>query len=297
MRNMKPLRFKAIEIFDKKDIEVVTNNFLPYSDFNFVSLFSWGVNRSSGFALLDNHLIIKLRSYTEEGYIYSIVGSGDVSAAIDQLFNIQGLTRFELVPEEVAKTTNKYGLTHQRDEDDYVYDIHALLNMEGPGYKHFRRSLSNFASKNQSIKVNIRIINHRDEASKQAALELSRHWRKSKKRTFGEAANEYFAIRKALKFSEALGLRILGFYDHSNLIGFTVVELLGEWNILHFEKSNPGYPGLGAYVKYETFKYLAEQEGSYKLNYEQDLGIEGLREAKLALCPERFLTKYIIEKL
>ena len=36
-------KFKSIELSDKEDVEKITHKYPPYSDFNFVSMWSWDI--------------------------------------------------------------------------------------------------------------------------------------------------------------------------------------------------------------------------------------------------------------
>jgi len=59
---------------------------------------------------------------------------------------------------------------------------------------------------------------------------------------------------------------------------------------IHFEKFDPEVKGIGQVINWETAKALA---GTYKyVNREQDLGIEGLRQAKRSYSPEYVLNAF-----
>jgi hypothetical protein len=62
----------------------------------------------------------------------------------------------------------------------------------------------------------------------------------------------------------------------------------------HFEKFDPDKKGSAQIVNWETARHL---QNRYKyLNREQDLGMEGLRQAKLSYQPA-FLVKFLSTKL
>ena len=62
----------------------------------------------------------------------------------------------------------------------------------------------------------------------------------------------------------------------------------------HFEKFDPDKKGAAQLVNWETAKYL--QKRFKYLNREQDLGLIGLRQAKLSYQPE-FLVKFLVSTL
>ena len=64
--------------------------------------------------------------------------------------------------------------------------------------------------------------------------------------------------------------------------------------VVHFEKGDPKYAGV-----YQTInKLFVENEVSSKFNYinrEQDLGISGIRKAKLSYSPVQLIKKFNIK--
>ncbi len=289
------MRFKTVTIDDREKIYSIINKFDNYSDFNFVSLISWGVNNTSAVGYLGNNLVIRLRSYTDKGeYTYSIIGDDHIEDNIKLLFHSININRLDLVPEFVAHqiSSKNYIIEHDRDEDDYVYSISELINMDGSEYRKLRRSMSNFKSKNNFVPV-FRKIDNLSVDTKENILSLTKKWRHIRNRTFNDASSEYFAIRRALNLYNELGIQIWGAFNQDVLIGYTVTEVLGENAMIHFEKADTDIPGLGSYLKHITCENL-KKLGCVYLNYEQDLGIDGLREQKLSLNPTKFLKKYSV---
>ena len=82
-------------------------------------------------------------------------------------------------------------------------------------------------------------------------------------------------------------------YFNEELVGFVIFEVIGNYSILHFEKCDTRITGLGYFIKYQTINILKDL-GVKTLNYEQDLGILGLRQAKISMNPDTYLKKFSI---
>ena len=82
--------------------------------------------------------------------------------------------------------------------------------------------------------------------------------------------------------------------EGERVLGFTVAEtLFDNTAVVHFEKANAGIPGV-----YQALNqmFCREYLGDYDfVNREQDLGIEGLRKAKLSYYPDHLIKKYTVK--
>lgn len=56
-------QFKKLELADKKDIEKFTSKFPPYSDFNFVSMWSWDIRGEMRVSQLNGNLVVRFTDY------------------------------------------------------------------------------------------------------------------------------------------------------------------------------------------------------------------------------------------
>ncbi len=290
--------FKTFNIKVLEQLSSFISQYPIYSDFNLVSLITWGVNDSVQYSFINNNLLISLRDYTTEQRSYSLLGSTEIDKTLSCIFKLDAINALERVPESVVKlisNKNNFIIEHQRDEDDYVYNLKNVTGMNGPEYRNYRRKLSTFQKNIQIIPV-LKKIAVDDQTNLKKILNLTKKWRNIREKTFQESSLEYYAIRRALHYGDKLPIDIWGLFDKEDLLGFIITQNIHKYTILHFEKANTTIPGIGAYLKHQVFLKLY-LSGQRYLNYEQDLGIHGLREYKLSLSPDSFMLKYRIRSV
>jgi hypothetical protein len=294
--------FKNVDLDDLYILQEITSPFAPYSDFNFVSLFTWNINKTASYSILNNHLIIRLVDYTDSSKnIFSVFGLGDdIIPSLRELFNHPEINSLSLVPHITISDIKKYDthgsylVTPDRDNFDYVYELPKLVSMESSEYRKLRRSISNFHTKN-NLSVEVKQIELNNQLSLDSILSLTKKWRDIRGRSYREASLEYFAIRRALRHAAHIPISIFTAQSEGEIVAFAIIEKQGSHAILHFEKARTEYIGLASYFKTELAKILVD-EGVSHLNYEQDLGITGLREYKMSLNPATYLKKYTVTK-
>jgi hypothetical protein len=127
-------------------------------------------------------------------------------------------------------------------------------------------------------------------------LDLFRRWAAQKPGLLVEEfQHELTALRRIFALAAEDQLSACGFYDGERLVAFSVWEGLrgGEYVLIHFQKADRAYSGLSSWQAHELGRLLLSR-GFRLINFEQDLGIPGLREYKRSLQPSRYLRKYAI---
>ena len=78
------------------------------------------------------------------------------------------------------------------------------------------------------------------------------------------------------------------------LVGFSIIEVAHDgYGFIQFEKADTTFVGVFQYLKRETARVL-QAAGCRFINYEQDLGIAGIRKAKLSYHPVYMLKKFAV---
>lgn len=106
--------------------------------------------------------------------------------------------------------------------------------------------------------------------------------------------NEDVAVREAIAHFSELGQQGILIRVDGKAAAFTLYEALTpEMAVVHFEKAARHYKGLYQIVNQETAKAIAAA-GFSSINREEDLGIPGLRQAKLSYGPLETISSYTL---
>lgn len=174
-----------------------------------------------------------------------------------------------------------------RGASDYIYEAQDLINLAGRKYHGKRNHLSRFQRQYDWSYEDIAPENFAD------CKAVAREWCKENGGCGKEDGtdDEQCAINMAFRSFEELKLSGGLLRVEGKPVAFTVGEEINpEAFLLHFEKALSGYEGLYAAINHE---YAANHLADYRyVNREEDLGLEGLRKAKLSYNPAILLDKY-----
>ena len=294
-------KFKPIEISDREDVENFTKNFPPYSDFNFISMWSWNTKDEMELSQLNNNLVVKFTDYITGEPFYSFIGTNQTKGTVEELISHGGQnnidTQLKLIPHHTAEdlkvTHPELHIYEDHDHSDYIYSIKLLTTYEGSLLKNHRNAL---ASLNRKYSNSIRsdLINISELHRQSEILDLYKIW-ESKKDV--AVPNEFIALKKCISGASVLPIFCIGVYFGDKLIGFSINQIENEeFATCFFAKGNVDYYGVYSYLINQTAIYLHEK-GIAHLNYEQDLGLTSLRKSKNTFAPVYFLKKCSLTKI
>lgn len=290
--------FKKLEIADQAYIENFTRRFEPYSDYNFVSLWSWNTRDQVRISELNGNLVVRFSDYLTGIPFYSFLGEEDVDVTAGQLLRLtidDGIfPTLKLVPMVSANLFNNkiFQVTEDPDNFDYILSVDRLKTFSGTKLSAKRNYSKRFNQKYTS-KVEILDFNNKDILKKAEAL--FRRWVVWKKFERTEVENEFIALSRFYELTSKSNVFGLGVYIEEGLVGFSFYEILGKgFALSHFEKADAAsLVGIYPFIMQKTAEFLSERGVKY-INFEQDLGISGLKEAKKDYAPVSFLKKYIV---
>lgn len=293
--------FKKIELSDKHDVERITSHYLPYSDFNFVSMWSWDVKEEIEIAELHNNLIVRLSDYLTGDPVYSFLGNNQTTETVEKLLEFAkqqtGLNVLKYVPEDSLQglDTSRFIVQEDRDHFDYIYSLEELATLKGHKFESKRGFLHRFLKHFPEFAMER--INLLDPSIQKKIVALNDVWTKNKL-VHGknpQSTNEALALERLFISAEHFNIVAFGLFIKNELAGFTIDEFIGEssYALSHFIKGDIDVVGIFPMLLYASCADFLKA-GRHLFNYEQDLGLPGLRKAKESYRPVTYLRKYSI---
>ena len=175
-----------------------------------------------------------------------------------------------------------------RDNSDYIYNRIDLANLSGKAY-HKKKNLVNSFKNNYEF--TIEKINSSNIEDAKKVLNLWKEGRDLKQTDYYQCIDALDDIK-----NENSVLSGIIAYVENNPVAWSLGELLPDSKtyLVHFEKGDNNYKGVYQFINNETAKNLPETV--LYINREQDLGDEGLRQAKMTYRPCGFINKYLAYK-
>lgn len=264
-------------------------------EYSFVNLYLWGRQHV---AVIADNLVFFSQFNRRSVYLFP-VGPGDKKPALDAVIadakergipcRFTGLTQDDCALVE-RLYPGKFRLHFDRDGFDYVYAIEDLAELKGKKFQKKRNHLNKFRqlypdhSFEPITPENIciaRALTDRWYALRQAEAPHS------------DFLMEQAAIKRALEQFEVLALEGLLLKCNGEYVAMTVGSRLNANTFdIHFEKALDTADGAYAAINNGFSRYLREKYPDIAfLNREDDMGLEGLRKAKLSYNPHHMVEK------
>ena len=250
------------------------------SEFTFANIYLFREVHSYQISKLKNNLFIIAGS--DNGKSFFMLPFGLPEKDI-----LQGLFRefisMKCVSEKQALQLSDIGYftIEDRDNFDYLYLREELVKLSGTKF-HKKKNLINAFISSYSYEGKPLLDKYLNDA-----FFVLESWRKGKANP-----GDYHAAKEALEKMEELQLCGGIYYIDGKPAAYTLGEELGNGDtfVIHFEKAVGEYKGLYQFINQSFAAILPEK---YKtINREQDLGDEGLRQAKMTYRPAGFVKKY-----
>ena len=265
-------------------------------EYSFANLFLWGRQE---IAFLDGCVVFFSHFFGRSVYPYPI-GSGDKRAALEAILadsrqrgipcRITGMT--EADRQELEDLfPDRFSIRPARDSFDYVYTVDALADLKGKKLQKKRNHVNRFRTEHPDYRVepicckNVSRIQH-----------MVNDWYVSRK--LSDPEGDYFleslAMAKAFRHYDALNMEGIALLEGDRVLAVTMGSLMTpDMMDVHFEKAVEDVPGAYNTVNAEFARHIRLKHPQIRfLNREDDMGLEGLRTAKLSYLPDHMIEKY-----
>ncbi|WDP88355.1 MAG: DUF2156 domain-containing protein [Desulfobacter sp.] len=182
-----------------------------------------------------------------------------------------------------------YKVEEDRDAAEYIYRTENLAELKGTKLHKKRNLISQFKRNHPDYNLHQLTPEKLPWARKFAGDLLN-----TMDPVPATLAEELIAMENAFAHWEALGLEGIMITADGRVAAFSVFSPMGQntYNV-HFEKANIALKGAAQLINRETAIHLKGR--AEFINREQDLGIEGLRRAKLSYEPHRVWIPYMLK--
>ena len=296
--NFKELEKADKEIFDK----IFQSRYYENAEYNFTNLFMWRNMLNLRWAIEDD-VIFVISSNDERIAAWQPFGATEkMQDAITKILAWSKENRgekdfaFVVVEKNFVEELEKYpqakfNIQAERDSFDYVYAAQDLINLSGRKYHGKKNHLNSFRKDfptAEYLPITEEIIPKcRDELN--AWYELHKKENPDDEFICYEQAAIHEIFDNFSDFKLKGGAILLG----DKVVAFTFGEKLNsDTAVIHVEKADPEIRG--AYTAINQNFVAAEWSEITYINREEDMGLEGLRQAKESYHPVKMIEKYFV---
>jgi hypothetical protein len=291
------LQFRKVELSDKEK----ANRFLKMKNYFlcaycFTDIYIWSTAYGTSLAFDDDFMYVKTLG-AEGSFFTAPLGNGDYAKAIENLAEVAheegNPLRIYCVPPEIKEKLEelfpgRFTFSEGRDQADYIYSAESLMYLKGKKLHGKRNHINKFLSEYEGRWSYEELTS--DKIHEFFNFQLD--WCSDNPTEF---LGETCAVSTALKNMDELGIKGGLLRLDGKLIGVTLgSESFDDTFIVHIEKADADVPGAYQMINqqfaqhnYEKYRYIDREE---------DLGLEGLRKAKLSYYPESITENYYAEE-
>lgn len=280
-------QFKTLELGDRDAL-------LPYfvrwpleiSESTFGNHFIWRCFDHPRFTTIRGNLCFCFAPPGEPAYFLQPLGENEIADTLKTCLSLA--PRLSRIPQSFAQRhCEGFRCAPDENDFDYVYLASDLIELKGKKYDGKRNRIRKFEKAHASEYVRL------GAADLPACRALFEEWLADKGENGGAIDAQKGAIQEALLHFKDLGLTGGAIVAEGRIAAFSIGERLNaDTAVVHIEIVNPRYEGLAQLMNREFVSH--EWSDCRYINREQDLGVPGLRKAKLSYHPHHMVEKYHI---
>ena len=286
-------KFKFVEYSDLSAIAEHLDKYpCPICELNIPNIFIWKDFDRPQITTINDNLCIYVSPSNESSYFLEPVGTSKFKETVE--ICLRHARKISRASELFALKLDpaRYLVTEIRNQFDYIYSTRDLAELKGRKYDGKRNHIKRFKERFPEYKYIELIKSYKVEADG-----LFEHWFAQRKssRHFPKLAytSQKRAIDTAFEYFDKLGFDGGAICIGGKMKGFTISSWLNkDTRSVHFLYGDPSAKGISQVLLWEACNKTYAQ--AKYLNLEQDLGIPGLRKAKLSNYPLKLEKKYEI---
>lgn len=305
-------QFRKLVAGDRNEYLSFYERVEPYSDFSFNNLIIWlDLREDLCVSRYKDCIILRFTNpfeHTKQELAYTVLGNQGCLEAVQTLFAFQRsigqAARLIMVPEcVVSDMLHTHDLPQSlvirasSDHCDYVFDVAEVLAAKGGKYEQLRRNLRLFLRDNPG-RIQVKTFDLAQPETHTYLWAALKQWQQDKGFVKNDPTfDEEKALKRYFTFSSSCPAMCQGFFVDDTLFGFSVLHRPPQkgWVIFnHLKCSREASHGYD-FIYYATM-YQLRNQGIHHVNFEQDLGIEGLRLHKRLLGRSEYLYRYDISE-
>lgn len=291
------LDFHRLKLSQKEEYERILFSCPPRGcEYSFANLCLWGRQQA---AFVHGCVAFFSHFYGRSVYPYPI-GPGDKRAVIEQILQdakergipcrITGMTDADRAELE-AWFPEKFTLRTNRDSFDYVYAVDDLADLKGRKFQKKRNHFNRFCAAHPNYE-----IQPLTACNMTLAQHMVNDWFRNRMKDDpdGDYLLENIALARAFQNLDGLNMEGIILMDGGQVLAVTMGSRMAPDTFdIHFEKAREDVEGAYNAVNCEFARYLRLKYPEVQfLDREDDMGLEGLRKAKLSYNPHHMIEKH-----
>jgi hypothetical protein len=290
------VKFNKIQLQDKEILEPYYKaNSYRNCELTFANTFAWSQFYQIEYTIIDQCLVYKTVS-KEPQFIYPI-GDGDKRGIIVKMMDYCEENKIpfglRLINEEMFQELDLmfpelFQIEYDRDMADYIYLSEDLFKLSGKKYHGKKNHVNKFKATYQWSYERI------NESNKNECIDMAIEWSKLHNTDEDESKSmEIKVTMDMIKYFDELKLSGGLLRVDNRVVAFSIGEPVGkDCFVIHVEKAFSDIQGAYPMINQQMVQ-------DYGVNYmyinrEEDMGVEGLRKAKLSYKPAILLEKGIV---
>lgn len=296
------MKFKKLELEDK---DVFDRYVHPYEflscEYSFTTLYMWKDACDIQYAICKDALIIKKKDFEGKYHFMQPLGYSkeNLKDIIEELVAYKKESKMEYLFKDLEENfigeikglfhgMDEFCIKEDRDNFDYLYEAKKLMDLSGKKL-HAKKNHYNYFVKN----YNYEVVEINNEKVISDVMEAAKRWYEENEERDYKLYYELRAIEEVVHNMSKLKLKGVAVYADEKLAAFGIGEMLNEkLAVIHVEKGDKNINGVYSFIN----KTLIDRcfSDAEMINREQDLGIDGLRKAKMSYNPLTLEKKFIL---